>query len=814
MNDNVVMFLVFICLFCRLTTSTSNSTLTPGQSIKDNNTDTLISADGSFQLGFFSPGNSTNRYLGIWYNTKKIPIRTVVWVANRETPISGSSGVLSITSQGILQLSNNTNSIVWSSSTSRIPQNPVAKLLDSGNLVVRDGDENILWQSFDYPSDTLLPEMKLGKDFITGKETFLTSWKTAEDPAPGEFSMGIDSRGFPQLVIMKGPNLYFRGGSWNGLRFSGAPSQKKNNIYSFEFTFNEKEVYYTYKLYNGSHVSRLIVNQSGPLQRFVWIDRTQTWFLLFMLTDNCDNYALCGSYSRCSIQSSALCECLEGFVPKFPREWSVLEWTGGCVRRTKLNCGSQDGFLKQSGLKLPDTSFSWFNQTISLEICREMCLKNCSCTAYANSDIREGGSGCVLWFNDLMDIKEFSEGGQDLYIRMAASELVSLKDSKNSSKNKKVEIIVTPMILIGLILGGLVFYLRWKKLLKQEDSYNIDGGKDDMELPVFALNTIVKATDNFSDSNKLGQGGFGPVYKGILSNGQEIAVKRLSKSSGQGLNEFRNEVNLIAKLQHRNLVRLLGCCIQREERILVYEYMPNGSLDSFIFDQTRSKVLDWSKRFEIICGIARGLLYLHQDSRLRIIHRDLKASNILLDSELNPKISDFGMARTFGGDQTEANTNRVVGTYGYMAPEYAIEGLFSIKSDVFSFGILLLEIISGRRNRGFSHPNHSGNLIDYTWRLWNEGNPLYLADDFLAETANLPKILRCIHVSLLCIQQHPEERPNMSSVVLMLGSENELPQPKQPGFLFYKTPLETNSSSCNQGSSSRNEISASGLEAR
>ncbi|XP_065631514.1 G-type lectin S-receptor-like serine/threonine-protein kinase At1g11410 [Quercus suber] len=232
---------------------------------------------------------------------------------------------------------------------------------------------------------------------------------------------------------------------------------------------------------------------------------------------------------------------------------------------------------------------------------------------------------------------------------------------------------------------------------------NIELQSEDLEVPFFSLATIVTATNYFSSDNKLGEGGFGLVYKGILTDGHEIAVKRLSRSSIQGLNEFKNEVTLIAKLQHRNLVRLLGYCIEGEEKMLIYEYMPNGSLDSFIFG--------WSMRFNIICGIARGLLYLHEDSRLRIIHRDLKASNVLLDSKMSPKISDFGMARIFGGDQTEGNTNRVVGTYGYMAPEYAIDGLFSVKSDVYSFGILLLEILSGKKNRMSFHPSQGLNLV-------------------------------------------------------------------------------------------------------
>ncbi|KAJ7948556.1 S-receptor-like serine/threonine-protein kinase [Quillaja saponaria] len=264
--------------------------------------------------------------------------------------------------------------------------------------------------------------------------------------------------------------------------------------------------------------------------------------------------------------------------------------------------------------------------------------------------------------------------------------------------------------------------------------------KEDLELPLFDLSKIATATNNFSMDYKLGEGGFGPVYKGKLEDGQEIAVKRLSRSSGQGLNEFKNEVILIAKLQHRNLVKLLGCCIQDEEKLLVYEYMPNKSLDSFIFDQTQRRQLVWSRRHHIICGIARGLLYLHQDSRLRIIHRDIKASNVLLDCEMNPKISDFGLARTFGGDQSAANTERVA------------------------------------------------------WNLWREERPLELFDECIEENCNLSEVFRCIHISLLCLEEHPQYRPSMSSVVVMLGSDAVLPQLRQPGF-FIREHLHGESSS-------------------
>ncbi|XP_031268844.1 G-type lectin S-receptor-like serine/threonine-protein kinase At1g67520 [Pistacia vera] len=236
------------------------------------------------------------------------------------------------------------------------------------------------------------------------------------------------------------------------------------------------------------------------------------------------------------------------------------------------------------------------------------------------------------------------------------------------------------------------------------------------ELNIFNFQTIAAATNDFSITNILGKGGFGAVYKGILLDGQEIAIKRLSRSSNQGIEEFHNEAKLIAKLQHTNLVRLLGCSLQGEKRILVYEYMPNKSLDFFIFDSHRKTLLNWKKRFNIIEGIAQGLIYLHKYSRLRVIHRDLKASNILLDDQMNPKISDFGMARIFGVNESVANTNRIVGTYGYMFPEYAMNGIVSIKTDVYSFGVLVLEIVRGKKNSGYYHTEHPLNLVGYVYQ--------------------------------------------------------------------------------------------------
>ncbi|XP_041025115.1 receptor-like serine/threonine-protein kinase SD1-8 isoform X2 [Juglans microcarpa x Juglans regia] len=367
----------------------------------------------------------------------------------------------------------------------------------------------------------------------------------------------------------------------------------------------------------------------------------------------------------------------------------------------------------------------------------------------------------------------------------------------------------------GLRERSQVFLLN-EAVISSKKEYSSEINMDDLELPLFDFVTVVMATENFSDKNKLGQGGFGSVYKGRLVEGQEIAVKRLSKNSGQGTEEFKTEVRLIARLQHRNLVRLLGCCIEMDEKMLIYEYMENRSLDSVLFDKAKRSLLDWPRRFHIVCGIARGLLYLHQDSRFRIIHRDLKASNILLDGEMNPKISDFGMARIFGKDQTEANTRRVVGTYGYMSPEYAMDGLFSVKSDAFSFGVLVLEIISGKKNRGFYYQNNELNLLGHAWKLWREGNGLELIDPSLGDVYSSSEVMRCIQVGLLCVQEQAEDRPTISSVLLMLSSETAtMPQPKQPGFCLGRNPVEGSfSSGKKEESCTVNHVTVTMLEAR
>ncbi|KAK1325287.1 Cysteine-rich receptor-like protein kinase 8 [Acorus calamus] len=357
-------------------------------------------------------------------------------------------------------------------------------------------------------------------------------------------------------------------------------------------------------------------------------------------------------------------------------------------------------------------------------------------------------------------------------------------NKKNSSKT--VIFIVAPTIAVLAFISAIAI-CYWRKKPKKKLPLG-DGDQQQIqsaESLLFDFATLRLATVNFSESNKLGEGGFGPVYKGELSDGQQIAVKRLSRNSVQGLVELRNEVVFVARLQHRNLVRLLGWCLEEEEKLLVYEYMPNTSLDKFLFDPIKCAQLDWRMRYKIIEGIARGLLYLHEDSRLKIIHRDLKASNILLDGSMNAKISDFGLAKLFNLEQTQGNTSRIAGTYGYMAPEYAVKGQFSTKSDVFSFGVLVLEILTGRKNSGFHESEQATDLLTYVWKHWTEGTTQQLIGR--APPGQFPsrEFHRCIHLGLLCVQGNPVDRPTMSFVVLMLSSHSlSVPAPSPPGYLL------------------------------
>ncbi|OEL34382.1 Cysteine-rich receptor-like protein kinase 25 [Dichanthelium oligosanthes] len=358
-------------------------------------------------------------------------------------------------------------------------------------------------------------------------------------------------------------------------------------------------------------------------------------------------------------------------------------------------------------------------------------------------------------------------------------------------------------VLVAILVSTFVIYLWRKARVKQYAEEDDNTGS-----LLFDLTTLRRATANFAEENKLGHGGFGAVYKGFLPDGRQIAVKRLDKASGQGLKELRNELLLVAKLRHNNLAKLLGVYVKGQEKLIVYEYLPNRSLDTFLFVPERRQLLDWETRYRIIYGTARGLLYLHEDSQTRIIHRDLKASNILLDADMNPKISDFGLARLFGRDKTTTVTSQVVGTLGYMAPEYAFLGHLSVKLDVYSFGVLMLEIITGRKNTDMfesASVDESTILLCYVWDHWLRGTALETMDPSLDGHAPESEVLKCVHLGLLCVQENAADRPTMLDVLVMLhGQSSSFAMPSKPAYFA--------SAFCEMTSSDKRGNMSGGLE--
>ncbi|KAH0885707.1 hypothetical protein HID58_061803 [Brassica napus] len=557
----------------------------------------ILSPEKVFVFGFFKPsttsGVADRWYLGIWHH--RFP-QEVVWVANRDNPMSKPVGTLKILDTNLVLLDQYGTRVWWTNrtSTNLMKSLVTGELLDSGNFVLRyfnnDLSTGCLWQSFDFPTDALVSNMKLGFDAKSNINRVLESWRSSDDPSSGEITYGVERHELVQSVIRK---------------------------------------------------------------------------------------------------------------------------KGGCMRKTKLNC-SGDGFEKLRKMKLPDITKSIVDMTIGLKECKEKCNRNCNCTAFANPDMQ---NSCVIWVGEIIDLRKSMIAGQDLFVRLAATDIWNLQ--------------CVPMELVK----------------------------------------VVKATENFSDCNKIGKGGYGIVYKGILPDGQAIAAKRLLVRSAHGIEGFTNEVNLIASVQHVNLVQLLGYCFEGEEMILLFELMENSSLDTYIFDKTKSYKIDWEKRWDITNAIARGLLYLHQDIRYRILHRDLKPSNILLDKDMVPKISDFGMAKLFARDETEAtSTTNMVGTFGYMPPEYAIDRICSVKS--------------------------------YIWKLWLEGKGLDIVDPVIVDSSSTfrpSEVLRCIHIGLLCVQETKDNRPLMSSVMLMLTSDKtEMNQPERPGSFVIRNRFVIGSSSSNQ----------------
>ncbi|XP_020095464.1 G-type lectin S-receptor-like serine/threonine-protein kinase At2g19130 [Ananas comosus] len=772
-------FLFFFFFFSLKThLSLPTDSLSLGQSLSGNQT--LISKEGNFELGFFSPSTSNNNfYIGIWY--KKLPTKTIVWVANRDAPIfDTSSAELKISDQGNLVLLNVSKSPIWSSSSTHSNSNAAtAVLLDSSNLILTNNvNSSIVWQSFDHPADTWMPGGWLGFNKITGEYQSITCWENPENPARGPFSYSVDPDGSDQLVLLyNGSQVYWSVGLWNGQYFASAPVTGRQSVFNFTFVDNRERKYSTYTIEDSSMITRLVVDSSGEGKLFIWLSNRQEWQPVFTQPlSHCDVPSVCGPFGLCDQESPSLCRCPQGFEPALKEEWELNDWNSGCKRKTQLKCGTKsslnrggeeeerDGFLMMINMRLPSNGEKLIVR--SAEECEMACLTNCSCSAYSFD------TSCLIWTAKLQNLQQFyggDQGGGTLYLRLAAADLPSTNNSHKVKTAVTVSLVGGLLGITVIVLFGLIWLCRrWRK------SHIVS--KVEGSLIRFSYGDLRHATKNFSE--KLGSGSFGSVFKGALPDSTQVAVKKL-EGSRQGEKQFQAEVLTLGAIQHINLLRLRGFCCERSQRLLVYEFMPHGSLYSVLFKMDSNIMLSWNMRYRIVLGIARGLAYLHDKCRECIIHCDIKPGNILLDADFKAKVADFGMAKLVCRDFNRVLTT-MRGTIGYLAPEW-ISGLpISPKVDVYSFGMMLFEIISGRRNSTYFEEGSKYHYPSWAAQKVIEGDEKCLLDSRLGGEADLEEVKRASRVACWCIQDAEMDRPTMEQVVQILEGVLEVNVPRIP----------------------------------
>ncbi|XP_071693106.1 G-type lectin S-receptor-like serine/threonine-protein kinase At2g19130 [Rutidosis leptorrhynchoides] len=757
----------FLCLSVTISVSYGGDTMFANSSLSGD--ETLVSKGENFELGFFKAGNSFNYYIGIWYKNYYTNPPTIIWVANRDTPIFHRFDSELKIIDGNLVLLNESKLPIWSTNVTAsnlfINSTISVVILDNGNLVLRDGSDSVepIWQSFDHPTNTWMPGAKFGYNKRTNKSQHLTSWKSVNDPGVGLYSTELHP--FRTMIMSKwnGTQQYWDTGSWNPLM--------GNPFYNYSYQTNENESYFTFSPYDPSTVSRYIMDVSGQFEIQTWSESIKQWNILWAQPETkCMVYALCGPYGFCRSSALTLCNCLTGFQPRSESNWNLSDFSDGCVRKTGLDCGRN--IEKQDFLMIKVTSLPLNSSVVTVGgagECHVTCLNDCSCNAYSFID-----HTCSIWNEELLNLSEDDVNGKTIFVKVAS------KDLPHHRKNGRVKMgIVVGSTTGAVFILGILFIIIYKRKIGFRT--RVEG-----TLVAYAYRYLQIATKNFSV--KLGGGGFGSVFKGVLRDSSIVAVKKL-ESISQGEKQFRSEVKTIGSVQHVNLVRLCGFCAQSDDKLLVYDYMPNGSLHSYLFNDNKqdNNILSWQTRFEIARGVARRLVYLHDKCIDCIIHCDIKPENILLDANFCPKIADFGLAKLVGRDFSRVLTS-MRGTRGYLAPEWLTGVAVKAKSDVYSYGMMLFELVHGKRN--VEQPDEDYSFTFFPSLAANVvmggGDILSLVDSRLNGDACVEEVIKVFKVAYWCIQDEEENRPSMSQVERILDGVLDVNMPPIPqSFKFY-----------------------------
>uniref|UniRef100_A0A7C8ZZZ8 Receptor-like serine/threonine-protein kinase n=1 Tax=Opuntia streptacantha TaxID=393608 RepID=A0A7C8ZZZ8_OPUST len=778
---SLLLLLLFLFFFLSPLKSSSDS----GVLLRANST--ILSPNGTFELGFFTPNQERNTsYLGIWYAS--LPTRPYVWVANRQTPVKDlSSASLSLSSDGRLAISAPGNAVVWRSDN-RLPGGRLS-LLESGNLVLVSSSGDVVWQSFDYPTDTWLP----GMNITVGRS--LTSWNSMWDPSPGRYSLRMRSPGYGEIeLVYNSTTSYWKTGNWTGDSFVNVPEMTVRYIYRFYFddpftktaSFGFSEVPAVAGL--RPPLTRFQLSFTGQLQQYTWSPQTENWNMFWTQPDaRCRAYGLCGANGLCYENSGLLtlkvCDCPPGFEPVDEAGWAAGDFAGGCRRVGGSVCDEKsDGFEEIGAVSFDEAKTVSYRGIGNKGACERDCLGNCSCIGIVyNEKIHL----CKNLFGSLLNLRNLTSDStlidRVLFLRVGKNGL----PKKNQLSQKVVILIsvISGLIAVSMLMVLVLFISR--RTAKRRKRGEEEAALAATHLKVFSYKELHGATRGFSE--KLGHGGFGTVFQGILSDSSHVAVKRLERPGNGGEKEFRAEVCTIGSVQHVNLVRLRGFCSENSHRLLVYDYMPNGPLSAYLKKDGLN--MGWDVRYRVAIGTARALAYLHEECRDCIIHCDIKPENILLDWDYVAKVADFGMAKLIGRDFSRVLAT-MRGTWGYVAPEW-ISGLaITTKADVYSYGMTMLELIGGRRNVEAPPPSNGNGGVGDKWffppwaaRMISEGNVGEVVDRRLGVAYDKAEAERLGMVAVWCIQDEEDARPSMGMVVKMLEGVVEVGVPPPPKLL-------------------------------
>ncbi|XVF26580.1 hypothetical protein REPUB_Repub14bG0029900 [Reevesia pubescens] len=716
----------------------------------------LLSKNKVFGFGFYTALDAQCFVLVIIH----LQTSQVVWTANRGGLLVHKSDKFVFDYNGNVYLERG-DKVAWATNTTSKRATSM-ELLDSGNLVLHGDNGRTLWQSFSYPTDTLLS----GQEFVEGMK--LKSFPRKDKSDYLEYKSG-------DLVLYTGfqtPQIY-----WSLLDEIQKTSKNfTGNVYSarlvsnsWNFYDHSKVLLWQFNFSQNSDVNVTWAAKLGADGAIVFYNLHQGSTAIAEATkipqNPCNIPETCPPFMVCYFDT--VCQC-----PK------LLLAQNDCTPPTASTCNSAD--LLYVGQKLDYSVLQFVKPYMNSDIdaCKKACLGNCSCTAL----FFENSTGNCFLFDRIGGLKraELGSSGFVSYVKVSRNDNGWQNHAKNEARLVLFVVIIavaTTVVIAGLLYMGFYYYRKQKRLLEcAQENLEEDNFLDSFSgMPVrYTYGELCKATKNFSE--KVGQGGFGSVYRGVMPDGTQLAVKKL-EGIGQGKKEFRAEVRIIGSIHHVHLVKLKGFCTEGVHRLLVYEFMGKRSLDKWIFkNNEESSILDWNKRFNIALGTAKGLAYLHEECELKIVHCDIKPENVLLDGNFNAKVSDFGLAKLMSREESLVYTT-LRGTRGYLAPEWITNNPISEKSDVYSYGMVLLEIIGGRKSYEAGEIPEKAHLPSFAFKMLEEGNLKEILDPKLDINEKDERLVTAIKVALWCIQEEMRLRPPMTKVVQMLEGLCDVPQP-------------------------------------